>query len=454
MNKREQKPAKHAVTDKGYKSEDVEYAITVAKALGWYQHVHKKEYTQEKIAKAMNKNRKSDINKRLITPVLAANITNIDQVRERDKVLLSLSEASKLAEAMERSLAEILYLYEHRDAYEDAYKKDHAGEVSFPYPREIDHKVAQETYDVFLEQDSAAEHESEPNQSVHSVGLLTDPKNPRFSSWFGTYNCYFSSTSSKEAGHVREDDDEEVLTVRKHGQYFPPSKDNIFHGLLKVYTPDEYDDNCCHVELSFISSSSQKAPKLYDGTLALHPSRGTAFFSLRCQSEGEAAYIIVDETNYPYVKAKERCCLGMVLSLSNMPGQRRTCCEKILIISDPIPTDSSAYASMKTHLKMNDSYIRITSWGYDELLGEIENSSDEDLRIIKEIYPTLDSLDGNTVTIESIAHVPESTIHKAKNLTPDQKKKYLFLLRSHSLSSWYFKVNTSNVDDVIKLIDR
>ena len=122
-----------------------------------------------------------------------------------------------------------------------------------------------------------------------------------------------------------------------------------------------------------------------------------------------------------------------------------------MIISNKKIKKREEYETMKAYLRMNDSTIRITQWGYNELLKDIEQSDDSELRAIAELFPDLNKLNGSNVTIENCAFIPESFIYTLHSLTSSQKRKFEILLRNHSIAPWYSKTKATKADTLFKL---
>lgn len=143
----------------------------------------------------------------------------------------------------------------------------------------------------------------------------------------------------------------------------------------------------------------------------------------------------------------------MVLTYSSKCHRRRPCCERMIISRKMIKENTREYDTMKAYLLMNDNKIRITQRKYGELIKEIEQSTDQDLQIIKQYFPNLQSLKGNTVKIEECAFIPESEIYNLHLLTDIQKQKFEVLLRNHSIAPWYCKTKATKTDTLFELLN-
>lgn len=146
-------------------------------------------------------------------------------------------------------------------------------------------------------------------------------------------------------------------------------------------------------------------------------------------------------------------CMAMVLTYSSKVHRRRPCCERMIISSSCIKSGTEEYEVMKAYLRMNDRMIRITDWGYEQLIKDIHKSDDPDLLKIAECFPDLQSLAGKTVTIENCAFIPESIIYALRMLSQLQQRKFEILLRNHSIAPWYYKTKATKVDELFKKFD-
>ena len=135
--------------------------------------------------------------------------------------------------------------------------------------------------------------------------------------------------------------------------------------------------------------------------------------------------------------------MAMVLTISSGEGHRRPCTERMIFSRQPVDIHSESYEYLKANLHMNDNTIRITEWGYSELLKEIQDSDDPLLKKIADKYPTLKSLHSPVVKIEECAFIPETYIEELSDLQPEERKAFERLLRLHSLAPWYRKTKSS-----------
>lgn len=189
------------------------------------------------------------------------------------------------------------------------------------------------------------------------------------------------------------------------------------------------------------------------GILILSANTRAVFCELASEDQGEKTYFILEKQDLRKEQTHVRCCMAMVLTYSSKVHRRRPCCERMIISNVRIKEDTEEYEVMKAYLRMNDSTIRITQWGYNELIKDIEQSSDSDLQKIAESFPDLHSLNGKNVTIESCAFIPESIIYTLNSLSNAQKRKFEVLLRNHSIAPWYSKTKATKADTLFKLLN-
>lgn len=421
-----------------------------AKAIGWYLFLKKKELSQKDIAYAIHCTA-GGLNRKLIMPKRSDEIIDKISFEKANKRILEISDAEEICRAMKTSLVDVIYFYSHREYYEK--NPDQIDKLNkLPMLGEkFKHEVIDLNKD-FLDEDME-KNEGYNYSDENFKNLIIDVDHPEFEAWYGRYFCYFSSTSSDEAGKIRKahfnkaSDDEEISELLEIS-----SNDYIFCGILNIFKKDKYDDGRCHAEFKFLASPGKKVMKKYSGVLTISRIRKAVFCELISDEEGEITYLIIEKKETGSTQPFVRCSMAMVLTFSSKEGRRRPCCERMIISRDIIKEGTEEYRTMKANLLMNDNIIRITQSGYEQLINEIRESEDMVLKEIIEKFPNLESLQGQTVVIDSCAFIPEAMIYKLKNLSDEQCRKFEVLLRLNSISPWYCKAKSAKANDLFELM--
>ena len=401
---------------------EIDFFIKSAKALGWYRQNKNRadRYTLKQIGTSISLT-ESAVSKYLISPRDADCFNTLTDLNKKSKTLLTLQYALQIAEAMDSSLWEILYLYtEHTTDSSKSTKLNENFHLK----------------DIANANTSTSEH------------MLTDVNNPKFQPWLGDFYCYFSSTSSSEIDKEKQENSRNLNDLEQELFDITPSKDHLFCGMLKIF---KSTDNLCHVSLTFMSDKKTHQIKHYHGSLSLSQQYSAGFISLYCEENGEGSYIIVKSPDSP----KLTCRMAMALTLSSIDGHRRACSEKMLITKEYIPENSTAYRALKAFLPMNDSVIRITDKDYTSILEELINSNSAELNKFAEDYPSLSFLASSNSTIETCecALIPESTINNWKYLNSSSRDMLRLLMREHSIANWYYKANNKNAEEILYILE-
>lgn len=429
--------------------DEKEFKILIMKALGWYMHTHK-DIRQCEIAKKMNITA-AVISKSVITP---KNEGYNENDILRNKRLIDISRAIEICTYMGTTLANVLYYYQFKNFLEDSTKIDELEKLT---NKLTNLSKGQELQVGELEQ-TIKSIQSETNELKSSLGnasnLITNVENKNFKPWFGKYFCYFSSTSSDEAGKKRikhfnrTTDDIELKEL-----FDCVSNDYIFCGIMNIYEKLKFNDSLCHVDFKFLADPDKRVIKKYSGTITLSATTKAGFCELNSDEQGEKTYLIVERQDLGRVQPNIRCCIAMVLTFSSKVHRRRPCCERMIISSDKINEGTEEYETLKAYLRMNDSTIRITQWGYNELINHIKQSNDPELLEIAQMFPNLHSLKGNNVPIDECAFIPESMVETLHTLNESQKRKFEILLRIHSIAPWYCKTKATKADIIFNIVN-
>ncbi|MCR5461172.1 MAG: hypothetical protein K6F51_15005 [Acetatifactor sp.] len=421
--------------------DDLKYKLKIMKALGWYLEINKKKHTRTDIAKHASMD-KSVLSRLTIAPQNADefNIQNL----ETHKKFISYQTAEDICRAMDTTLENILFLYQYKNALTDSTKIDEINHIASLL------KLANEK-----EEYADLENEEKVKKICNQIAppgknnLITDVNNPLFQKWIGNYYCYFSSTNSDEAGRARGSCavDEENPKLKGKMELLP--SDFIFCGEMNISGNEE--DNLCHVNFEFLSNPEKGTVKVYNGVLSLSKNTKAVFGELFGFELGEKTYFITEQQDIGADHNHVQFCCAMVLTFSSGMNHRRPCCERMIISSEPIKENTALYEYMKANLHMNDNFIRITEWGYEQLLKEIDESDDPEMKAIAAHYSNFQELQGNTVKIEPCAFIPEDWVYVLNNLSKSQKIKFETLLRNHSIASWYYKTKGTKAVDLYRL---
>jgi len=428
------------------------FRLHIMKALGWYISMHK-DIRQNEIAAKMNVDA-SLINHIIISPKNAPEITE-ENYEKYHKRLIEIERAINICKHMGTTLENVLYYYQFHHIPDILTKIDQMEKITNQLTNSENEQEKLSSCSEF----DIETVQQEKNDLIYNLtednNLIMNIDHPEFHPWLGKYFCYFSSTSSDEADKRRKETFDKYSDDPELQELLECSTDEyIFGGIIHIGNQEKKADNLCHVELKFLSNPNKRLIKRYFGILMLSAKTKAVFCELTNAAQGEKTYLILEKQDLGKEHPNIRCCMAMVLTYSSQVNRRRPCCERMIISNKMIREGTEEYDAMKAYLRMNDSTIRITQWGYHELIKDIVQSSDPDLLKIAENFPTLQSLDGRNVTIENCAFIPESIIYTLNSLSDAQKRKFEILLRNHSLSPWYSKTKATKADTLFKLLNR
>lgn len=439
------------MADKKKINEDkAQYKLHIMKALGWYIYIHK-EIKKNKIAEDLHFD--PSTMSHITIPPKDAEIITIENFNNHNKRLIEIPLAREICEHMNTTLLNVLYYYQFKNALVDFDKIDRCEKLTNKLT-DCNNNADKLTGTLKIIEDEIQQLKNvQMPQLINSNYIISDVNHSDFLPWIGNYYCYFSSTSSDEAGKKRTlkpnkfDDNSELQELLDCS-----TDEYIFCGIMNIHDQHFSEDGLCHVDFRFLANPDEQLIKRYSGILMLSADTRAVFCELTSNDQGEKTYIILDKQDLGKEQPHVRCCMGMVLTYSSKVHRRRPCCERMIISNNKIK-GKEEYEVMKAYLRMNDSTIRITQWGYSELLKDIDQSDDTELREIAELFPDLDSLKGKNVVIENCAFIPESFIYTLNSLTPSQKRKFEILLRNHSIAPWYSKTKATKADTLFKLLN-
>lgn len=433
------------------KRAQIRFQLQIMKALGWYIKGHK-DIKQNEIAKKMRVD-SAAISRVVIAPKGAERI-NEDNYQQSGKRLVEICRAEEICRCMDTTLPNVLYYYQFKKLLDNPTELDKLEKMTNELTGQSDCQNTEIQVAEFPVDSARLCLDTSNDELLKTGNIISNVDHTDFQSWFGKYYCYFSSTSSEEAGEKRRSsfdrvsDDPEILELLSC-----TPNDYIFCGILNILGRINAVDELCHVEFKFLANPDTRFIKRYSGVLTLSANTKAAFCELTSSEQGEKTYFIFERQDLGKEQPSVRCCMAMVLTYSSKVHRRRPCCERMIISSGIIKEGTEEYEVMKAYLRMNDSTIRITQWGYDELLKEINQSEDMDFQIIAEHFPNLQSLAGMNVIIEECAFIPESIVYTLHFLSDSQKRKFERLLRDHSIAPWYCKTKDAKADVLFKLLN-
>lgn len=432
------------------KQDQIRYQLHIMKALGWYINIKKTK--QCDIANRMHVD-SAVISRSVISPKNAEDI-NAENFEQKGKRLLGISKALEICKCMDVTLENILYFYQFKNVLVELPKIDILEELTNKLTNSLnEHDLAINVLENDIESVCKDLNISSFNPKKIN-NLVFDIRHSDFQPWFGQYFCYFSSTSSEEAGKKRIAQFDSLSDNLELNELLECATDEyIFCGIMEIHNELESTDGLCHVDFKFLANPEKNLIKKYSGLLILSANTKAVFCELTSAEQGEKTYFIFEKQDLGKEQPHVQCCMAMVLTYSSKVHRRRPCCERMIISSKEIKAGTEEYEAMKAYLRMNDSTIRITQWGYNELIKDINQSKDSELLEIAKSFPDLCSLNGQNVTIENCAFIPESVIYTLNSLTDSQKRKFEILLRTHSIAPWYCKTKATKADILFKLLN-
>ena len=342
---------------------------------------------------------------------------------------LYLVDIQKICKALGISLGTILYCYEHKEIFEKN-------------PELIDSTCFYEIKDNEI---------AIAPKPTKKEGLLTDSNENAFEKWFNQYFCYFSSTNSKETysglkihagSHCNNDDYQELAELF--------TDDHIYCGFLTIAPSENQSETKCIATLRFMVNPKIPIIKEYEGSVTISRDKHSIFIELFSEVETEKTYLIIEDTNG---NNKVRCAMASFLTVSSLENHRKPCVGRMIISEQRIYPNTRSYQFMKSNLKMHDKYIRIDTYGFNEVIKELKASGRQECLDIAEKYNELGKLDtGNTVTCNELAYIKDTLISNLTNLTREQQEIFETSLRLHSIAPWYSKANSKKARDLIELL--
>ena len=429
----------------------LKYSLYIMKALGWFINIHK-DIKQNEIARKIHVD--PAVISRLIIPPNLAERVNEKNYKDYDKRLVEIDRATEICKCMNTTLENVLYFYQFKNVFVNLTEFDKLEKLTNKLTASSKCQEALEQVGDCAEDLEFQNVNPSADAVVNSSNLISNVNYPDFTPWFGKYYCYFSSTSSEEAGEKRKQQFDRLsddLELKELLECAP--EDYIFCGILNVHGRREFEDHLCHVDFKFLANPDKKIIKKYLGTLTLSAKTKAIFCELESHEQGEKTYFIFEKQEPGSEQPDVKCCVAMVLTYSSKVHRRRPCCERMIISSSEIREGTEEYEAMKAYLRMNDSIIRITDWGYEEVIKDIKQSGDPELLKIADIFPDLQSLKGNNAALEKCAFIPESLVYTFNSLTDSQKRKFEILLRIHSIAPWYCKTKATKADILFKLLN-
>ena len=176
--------------------------IYLAKAVGWYldfvrSHPGHQKYTRISIAQQLHFS-PSLFPRKIIRPQEAELIVDDISFKSKGKRNLTPDQAQEICTCLNTSLTDVLFFYEHKDQCEkDPSFFDTIRTLTSDLTSSPDPDMVQSSSFPDLNTSSFQE------TATSTSNFLSDATLPDFKPWLGKFYCYFSSTSSKEAGKKR-----------------------------------------------------------------------------------------------------------------------------------------------------------------------------------------------------------------------------------------------------------
>lgn len=346
--------------------------------------------------------------------------------KARNQKHLFLSDIQDIRVAMNTSLGNVLYCYEHQDLIEN-------NPTLIP--------VLSNNSLMF----------SPTITSVHSErsSLINNPSEDPFKRWFGTYYCYFPSTDSNEITTRKKRYAGKLSSMDNRDELFDLfSDDHIYSGILSISPSESSVASHCSAHFRFMVNPEQPFVKEYDGIVTISLKKKAIFIELKSEKEAELAYIIFDDQ----FTLNVHCAIGQVLTISSRELHHRPCSERIFISDTKIEPDSPLYQIMKANLMMHDKNIRIDEFGYSLVLDDLRTSGNDEAIAIANKYKDLESLKSiGDVQIRKCAYISEgffdlTHFSKMQNIT------FETALRQHSIAPWNAKTNSKTAVQLFELM--
>lgn len=341
---------------------------------------------------------------------------------------LYLSDIQEICNIIGTSLGSILYCFENRKVFEKT----------------------PELITVLCGLDIGKETFSPTEVHNKKKTLLTNSTNPSVKKWFGKYYCYFSSTNSKEIRYGKKVFAKGQCSnnnYRELSDLF--TDDHIYCGILRIGELDDSSSHKCKADFKFMVNPVQPVIKEFVGTVTVSKDKQAVFIELYSEKEAEISFIIIEDTG----EKKVRGAIASVLTISSRENHRKPCSERMFISEERIPPNTHFYQVMKSNLKMHDRYIRIDSFGFNEVIKELMNSGDAKSIDIAKKYNKLEDLGTlNSVDRKELAYIKDTYISNLTNLTEEQKVIFESSLRLHSIAPWYAKSNSKKARELIEEI--
>lgn len=337
---------------------------------------------------------------------------------------LLFSDVQDICAAMNTSLGNILYCFEHKTLLEN-------NPSLFLSLNNLDLPTNTE--------DSATKAE---------LSMLTsDPNNDKLKRWSGKYFCFFPSTDSTEVSSRQKRYAGKLYSGGLYDDLFEIfTDDHIYCGILTISPAEEGMTSHCSASLRFMVNPELSFVKEYNGIVTFSDKKNAVYIELKSEVEAELTYIIFDDR----FNADVHCALGQVLTISSRELHHRPCTERIIISDRKVLPNSPPYQIIKANLMMHDKYIRIDEFGYSEVLVDLKNSGDDSCVAIANKYTNLESLKSiGDVKISKCAYISEG-FFDLTHFTPTQNIAFETALRQHSIAPWNAKTNSNTAIDLIE----
>lgn len=293
-----------------------------------------------------------------------------------------------------------------------------------------------------------------------------------YSPWLGTYYCYFPSNHSKVTrtntkmfpklckAYCEDKDYEELYNLYRQ-------ENNIHSGILCIEQPSK--GNYCLVSLKYLIEPDKGLIEKYTGRATIFSSKPGLYMELESKESDGFIYAIFDTRFNIKITKKTELSMGMILSSSE---SNRPCASRIIISRKERFDENKRYHYiLRSNLMLNDSVIRIDTFGYREFVAHIkklsENNSEIESKELKKIienlnkfvdrYPTLGEFTySHDTPKKECAFIDSKKVKQFFEKSPDYTELdgiyFDSFIRLHSLSPWFSKVNAEKAKDFYDIL--
>lgn len=363
--------------------------------------------------------------------------------KNRDKRPITDDEINRICEILDFPLSSILFLYQYKNNLPNSFENDSFNKLTNILRGNFE-EISYKSIENSTHGDSQLSKNNIKRDRLSQEKVNIDPV---LKKWYFYFPSNISDTTeerkqlSKEADSslYKDSDIKELIALH--------TPDNIFGGILQI----ECKDQTYHIKMKYMSDYSKKSISYYSGTLSAPVDNYNIFASLSNDYNNEIIYMIMNKASSArtlnYLMAS-----FLRVSEDFDEEKRRPRFSRMIFSRKPINYDSPAYIVMSSNLMMNSSYIKIDSFGYEQLKNNRDVYNSTILNDFLDRYPTFASLTNNKLVIkQETAYIRESDLAIIANNSNEKDLLYLdALLRRHTIVPWCSKVKSSKVNQALK----